>query len=307
MGKHILANLDPNKQKITIISREESNATFPSSMTVKKTDYSHSSLVSALSGNDILIITLALTTPPDQETKLIAAAAEAGVKYVMPNMWGIDLIYNTDLHRDLAGTDGRLKINKQITDSGMKWMSLTCGFWYEYSLSNGTDMYGFDFQKKTVRFYDDGNTKMNTSTWELSGEAVGKVLQLPIQSSGGGDGPSLKDFENRAIRISSFLISQKDMFESVKRVTGTQDKDWKIEYVSSEKIYKERSKSMAEKGFNVPDWAALLYARLFFQDDAGYFEKRLGLDNDVLGLEKEDLDTCTKKAIDRVKKGETRV
>jgi hypothetical protein len=42
-------------------------------------------LVEALNGHDALIITMELTAPPNQRTKLIEAAAAANVPWVIPN------------------------------------------------------------------------------------------------------------------------------------------------------------------------------------------------------------------------------
>ena len=44
-----------------------------------------STIVDALKGQQFLIITMAVTAPADTESKLIWAAAKAGVPYVMPN------------------------------------------------------------------------------------------------------------------------------------------------------------------------------------------------------------------------------
>lgn len=50
----------------------------------------HSSLVKGLVGQDALIITMSVTAPPEQQTKLIEAAAEANVEWIVPNVFGVD-------------------------------------------------------------------------------------------------------------------------------------------------------------------------------------------------------------------------
>jgi len=48
----------------------------------------------------------------------------------------------------------------------------------------------------------------------------------------------------------------------------------------------------------------LLYARAFYTDNAGCFEKTVGLDNERLGLvEEEDLDEFTRVAVGLVESG----
>ncbi|PKS05143.1 hypothetical protein jhhlp_008510 [Lomentospora prolificans] len=73
-----------------------SQATMPEGVKVVKVDYHDSAyLVSALRDQDALAITLAAFTPPNTRLDLIAAATEAGVPYVAPNVQGTDLFNST--------------------------------------------------------------------------------------------------------------------------------------------------------------------------------------------------------------------
>lgn len=53
---------------------------------------------------------------------------------------------------------------EQIEQLGMQWLTLCCGFWYDYSLAGGKARFGFDFDEHTLTMYDDGNTKISVST-----------------------------------------------------------------------------------------------------------------------------------------------
>ena len=44
------------------------------------------------------------------------------------------------------------------------YIGLVTGFWYEYSLAIPPN-YGFNFANHTVTFFDEGETKISTSTW----------------------------------------------------------------------------------------------------------------------------------------------
>lgn len=58
-------------------------------MSKKSVDYNnHASLVEGLKGQDALIITMATTAPKDTQQKLVAAAKDAGVQWIVPNEWG---------------------------------------------------------------------------------------------------------------------------------------------------------------------------------------------------------------------------
>ncbi len=60
-------------------------------MTTKHVDYDKpETLVEALRGQDALVITLSGHTPKETEARLINAAGEAGVAWILPNEWSPD-------------------------------------------------------------------------------------------------------------------------------------------------------------------------------------------------------------------------
>ncbi|KAK1654591.1 hypothetical protein BDP81DRAFT_457410 [Colletotrichum phormii] len=271
IGSHITRELlRTKKHQITALNRAESTSTFPDGVLVKRVDYEdQSSIVDALCGKDALIITLAGNAPPDQEVKLIEAAAEAHVAW------------------DSILGEMKQKTRRYIESLGKSsWISLVCGFWYEFSLAGGAERFGFDFPNRTVTFYDDGSTKINTSTLE----------HLNVHTAGNEkDGPTLSQFRNRPIYVSSFLVSQKDMFESVLRVTGATEGDWKIKYQDVKQRYAE-GKAEMQKG-DMTGLVKLLYARDFFVNGGGNYEASRGLHNGTLSLPREELDDQTRTAI----------
>jgi len=150
--------------------------------------------------------------------------------------------------------------------------------------------YGFDFQEKKLTLFDDGNIKIHTSTWPQCGRAVATILGLP----------DLKPWENKAVNISSFFISQREMHASVLRVTGGKESDWTITHESLQERYK-RGVEMFQRG-NFVGFAILLYARMFFPDAAPSLDGHI--DNEKLGLPGEDLDEFTNIAVKYVESGE---
>ena len=181
------------------------------------------------------------------------------------------------------------------------WIGIVCNFWYEFSLAGSSSRYGFDFKTRTVTFLDDGNTRINTSTWPQTGRAVAKLLSLKVLKDDASDKSAcLNDFRNKFVYVSSFNISQKDMLDSIMRVTGTSLKDWKVNY----EPVKERYKSGVEefKNGNMLGFAELLYSRSFYPDMSGNYEATKGLHNDILDLPKEDLDEYTTIAVGMAEK-----
>lgn len=92
VGKYIAQELvKTGKHIVTALTRSGSTNKLPDGAIPVTVDYDNeASLVEAMKGHQILIITLAVSAPPGTQSKLIKAASKAGVPYVMPNAWGTD-------------------------------------------------------------------------------------------------------------------------------------------------------------------------------------------------------------------------
>lgn len=193
-----------------------------------------------------------------------------------------------------------LAARRLIEELGVSsWIACVCGFWYEYSLNGSPGFapycYGFDVANKKVTLYNEGNTRMSTSTWDLCGKAVARMLELPVDKA---KGPKLSDFKNGFLYIRSFTITQREMFDSILRVTGDKEGDWTVTKQPAQERYAEGLAMMKDPEKMRLGFGQALYARAFYPEEPGVIEhKRLA--NDVLGLEKEDLDFCTRRAVDR--------
>ncbi|KAI2602291.1 NAD(P)-binding protein [Hypoxylon sp. NC1633] len=305
IGVHIVAALQKQgKHELTAITRQDSTAaaSIPAGVKVAKVDYANeATIVDALRGQDALIITMSIFAGEETQLTLIRAAAAAGVPFVLPNEWGVDSA-DEALMRDTTMGGQKPRVKNYVEELGKSsWIGVVMGFWYEYSLGFGTETFGMDWKNRIWTFIDDGETKMNTTTWPQSGEAVAKLLALPIEAETKG-APSLSDYKNKYVYVSSFLLTQKDMFAAVLRVTGTKESDWTIQHEESGKRFQEALKQIQGGDFSA--FPKLLYSRVWFKDGgASNFEARRGLANDAIGLEKPDLDEATKIAIDRSEKG----
>jgi len=178
------------------------------------------------------------------------------------------------------------------------YVAVSCGFWYEYSLAIANN-YGFDFANRHLNMYDDGQTKLCTTTWPQVGRAVAAILSLPIQPSNGeGKQACLDAIRNKVVYINSFNVSQMDMLASAQRVTGTKEGDWKIEKHDSHERFDVSLKFFKEGKFKTEGFTNFLYSRVFFPNGGGDFEHK-GTINQMLELPKEDLDEATKVAMER--------
>ncbi|KAJ4292736.1 hypothetical protein N0V90_009399 [Kalmusia sp. IMI 367209] len=300
MGQHITQQLlQTGKHTITAITRPNSTASFPDGIHVARVDYTSdddTSLVQALTGHQALIITMSFAAPRDAVLKLIRAAAKASVQFILPNWYGPDPA-NENLCEDTMLVGMRDSACNEVKKLGVSsYFLLASGFWYEWSLGGGPNRYGFDFKKRELVLFDSGETPMNTTTWPQSGRAIAKLLSLKVLPEDEKDrSTTLSQFRNKPVYISSFRLTQRDMFESVKRITGTQDADWTITYESSEQRWKDSSAEVKQGNFNA--FTKMLYSRTWFPNGGGDHETSRGLSNGVLGLPVEDLDEWTIVAI----------
>ena len=280
------------------MTRTDSKGTLPAGVKVAHVNYDDDgqSLVSALQGQQFLVITLPPMAPPDTHSKLVNAAAKAGVPYIMPNAYGSDFENKSLGEEDLYGATS-LQRCTEIKSLGASYIGMVCGFWYEWSLALGEPWFGFDIKNKKVTFFDDGKTPVNVSTWTQCGRALAALLSLPES----GTSPAVSQWKNKPFYFASFRVSQRDMLDSIHRVTGTTDKDWEITFEPSAQRYKNGIDEM-QKGA-LTGFAKAMYTRVFFPNGDGDFESSRGLANGLIGLKKEDLDEATKRTVEMVESG----
>ena len=214
------------------------------------------------------------------------------------NIWSPDFSDKQVAAEAIVGTKQHKTI-EEITKLGvLSYVAVACGFWYEWSLAIPA-AYGFDLKSREVTMFDKGETAINMSTWPQVGRAVAGLLSLPIEKE--GDGACLSQFKNQFVYVSSFTVNQKDMLQSVLRVTGAKESDWKISYEGAHERYKtgmEQMKSGDRMGF-----AKAMYTRMFFADGVGNVENTgKKLSNDAIGLKEENMDDYTPIAIKRAEK-----
>ncbi|KAL8714736.1 MAG: hypothetical protein Q9225_006497 [Loekoesia sp. 1 TL-2023] len=303
IGKQFAEDLlKTGKHTITALTRPDSKGTLPPGVHPIQANYDDdSSLISALRGQHLLIITLSVLAPPDLHSKIVHAAVKAGVPYIIPNTYGSDILNKGLVAEDLYSA-GSLQKCQEVESLGASYIAVVCGFWYEWSLALGEPWFGFDIKERKVTFFDDGKTKICSSTWAQCGRALAALLSLPEKSEG-GNGLSVEQWKNKPFYFNSFRVSQRDMLDSLNRVLGTKDEEWEIRYEKTGERYQaglEELKRGERNGF-----AKAMYTRVFFPTGDGDFESTRGTANQALGLEKESLDEATKRAVEMVESGWT--
>lgn len=253
-----------------------------------------------MKGQDVLIITMNVMAPPETQTTLIKAAADAKVPWVLPNEWGE--MSDEPASQDVFIGKGKTAARALIESLGVSsWIGVANGFWYQFSLSTpGSIHLGFDIKARTAMIYNNDNETMDVSSWAQISRGVAKVLSLPIHAE--GNELSLEHYRNKFLNIKSFTINQREMLDSILRVTGDKESDWTITYKDPEEEFKEGMQQL--QSGNREGFVRLLYARYFYKGEPASHTKRYGDDAAKLGLPKEDLDTAAKEAVEMVKNGQ---
>ncbi|KAH8810904.1 hypothetical protein F5884DRAFT_727138 [Xylogone sp. PMI_703] len=285
-GPTLAALLEAGIHTITVLSRASSDVSFPSGVQVKKGNYTDQSfLVSALGGHDFLILAIG-RLGRDVQIPLIKAAAEAGVRWLVPSEFGPDpyaplvkespIIASKKKYRDLA------------EELGLSWISVVCNPYLDWSLENGS--WSIDIKGREAKLVDGGISKFNTTTIKQTAKGVATLLSLPDTE--------LSRYKNKPVFLSSAYISMRELLSSVIRATGTSESDWDIKRVSYDddiKIAREE----AAKG-SITAMIEEFYDMNTREGFGGDYQSKAIKDMESLGLEEEDLDRIVKQVVQKV-------
>ena len=288
VGKHIFnALLKADNLKVTVVTRTVSTASFPNEVNISKGDFeSKSFLTAALTGMDAVVITLAHSASPGLQTRIIEAAADASVPFVVLNEFGGD--NSNETFQKIPVNVGKAPYYGQVEALGKSaWIGFVTNPWFEYSLSNG--YFGIDIKSRSAHLYDDGNVKINTTTMSKIGRSVASFLSLPREE--------IEKHSNSFVYLSSFLISQNEILESVQRATGTSEDDWNITSSSAAQAVQEGWEKLHSGNFmGIID---ILYGTNFNRGSGGDYESSKGTANGIMGLQQENIDDVVRAVVDK--------
>ncbi|KAI9827897.1 MAG: hypothetical protein M1826_006203 [Phylliscum demangeonii] len=277
LGTHVLDALVKSKKfNVTVVSRKESEATFDGSQKVIKIDYSVESLAKAFEGQDAVVSTIRA----GDEKAIIDAAVKAGVKRFLPSEFGSDTA-NKNGQEICPLFKGKVEIVEYLQAKAKEhpdfsWTAIMCGAFYDWCLRTG--FAGLDLKKHTATIWDGGDKRWSASTMSTIGlSVVGVLTHLP-------------ETKNRYVRIQSFSGSQNEVLAVLEKASG---KTWSRTDVDALKEAADGREKIA-KG----DWSGLLHTILAVLmnrqvDCGGELSKDGKLDNELLGLPKEDLQPIT--------------
>ncbi|KAJ6286433.1 nad-binding protein [Bipolaris maydis] len=276
LGPSVLnAFLKESSFNTTVLSRQNSNSTFPPDVKVIHADYdSLESLQTAFKGQDAVVSLVGGMALGDQH-KLIDAAIAAGVKRFLPSEFGSNTASKrareiVPVFEAKFATVNYLKSR----EAEISWTGIIPGAFFDWGLKVG--FLGFQSHSKTVNFFDEGEATFSTTNLHQIGVATVKALEHADLT------------KNQYVYISGFQTSQKEILAVAEKVTGTK---WTLEKISTKDHIAQAREKLQKGEFSAI--ADLLQGLAFSKDEQLGDFSSLGLWNDKLGVPKESLEETT--------------
>jgi nucleoside-diphosphate-sugar epimerase len=225
------------------------------------------------------VISLVAGSALGDQNKLIDAALAAGVKRFIPSEFGS----NTQSPRllELVPIFGAKKATVDYlkkTEDKLSWTSIITGAFFDWGLKVG--FLGFDAKSKTATLIDEGKGRFSTTNLRQIGRALIKALQKADET------------KNQVVYVSSFEVTQAELLPIVEKVTGGEK--FSIKNVTSKELLESGNEKLKKGDFSgIPN---LIKAGAFGGEGLGDHEP-VGLWNERLGLEKEDLEESVRAGL----------
>ncbi|ESZ96143.1 hypothetical protein SBOR_3473 [Sclerotinia borealis F-4128] len=269
LGPTILDQLIKAGFEVTVLTRQSSSHTFPSSVTVKPVDYdSLESLTSALAGQDAIVSTLA-SESLDKQLLLVEAAAKAHVKRFIPSEFGS----NTPRENTGALPVFQHKVTvqnalKKHVSSGLSYTFVVNGPFLDWGIMVGFVM---SAKEKSITLYDGGNRTFSATTLPDIGRAVVGVLQHPEET------------KNRAVYVQSYATTLKNLAAVGKKALGSEG--WTEKVASVDDILAGAWEEIKKPQPNPEKFAhQFIIASIWGEGYGSNFEAYHKLDNELLGI-----------------------
>ncbi|RHZ46911.1 aromatic alcohol reductase [Aspergillus thermomutatus] len=282
IGKIILHGLLASaKFNITVLSRKESEATFPAGVTVRKTDYSEADLEAAFKGQDVVISALGAMGFGEQK-KLVDAAVRAGVQRFLPSEFSASSQDEAVLHLLPLFEQKKELIEylKTKETEGLSWTGIATAMLLDWGMENG--FLEFDIANRTATIWDGGNTSFTLTNEKQLGEAVVSVLQHPQETS------------NKYLYIASVETTQNSILAALEENTRTK---WTVNATTTEEQVGEGVRKLDAGDFS---GAFTLVRATSFGNIPGLranYAKDETLANGILGLELESVKDTVERVV----------
>ncbi|KAM0458566.1 hypothetical protein ACHAPV_005958 [Trichoderma viride] len=269
IGKIILEGLVADGSfNITVISRKDSSTTFPSRVTVYKSDFSEEDLEAAFKGQDAVISALGKDGLGEQK-KLVDAAIKAGVKRFLPSEFSAST-QNTAVLQLLPLFGQKVELIEYLKakqSADFSWTGIATSLLFDWALANG--FLEYDIATRTATIWDDGDKKFTLTNEKDLGAATAAVLKKPEETA------------NKYLFISSVETSQNEILAALEETTGTK---WAVNKTTTKEQVDAAHQKLGAGDFS---GALVLVRAIVFSDIPGLksnYAKDEVLANNLLGL-----------------------
>ncbi|EKJ69572.1 hypothetical protein FPSE_10283 [Fusarium pseudograminearum CS3096] len=285
LGSKVVESLLNSGFEVTVLTRNESSATFPDQVVVKRVDISSvDSIKVAVTGQDAVVST-ATTMAAGGQKVIIDAVVAARVPRFIPSEFGVPSRQNRDkkigklLGAKVQNTDYLIELSKQ--HDWFSWTGLSNGLFLDSGLNSS---YGFiDIRNRKFRMIDSGNEPFSATSLSFVGKAVAAILKKPEETA------------NRFLNIAGVTTTQNEVLKIFEQVTG--DK-FDISHVSSTELERIGDEKIARGDFSA---FGNYLEQFLFADNAGNALKGDGNAIGLLELEEESLEDVIKRVLANVK------
>ncbi|CAG8956315.1 hypothetical protein HYFRA_00003695 [Hymenoscyphus fraxineus] len=268
LGAPILkALIDSGKFNVTVLTRENSKSTFPSSVKVVKADYtSLDSVTAAFKGQDAVVSTVG-TEGLLGQSLFIDAAIAAGVKRFIPSEFGSNLANPLTAALPIFGY--KIATRKHIEAKVAGGADIT----YTY-IQNGPFLdwglqvnFLVDLRSGSPKIFDGGDQKVSATTLASIGTAVVGVLS------------HYDETKNRDVFIQDIAISQNRIVEIAKKIKP--EKAQEPVHVKTADTKAASDAALAKGDYSEGTMFPYLFTAIFAE---GYGNLYTKLDNELVGL-----------------------
>lgn len=281
VGKHVLpALLADSSLNVTVLSRNNSNATFPSNVKVIKIDYSDvAALTNALTNQDVVVSTIGgegLATNFGEV--LVQAAIDAKVKWIIPSEFGVDIedpSANIPLLGPKLAVANLLKKNQSL----IAYTLITTGAFLDWGFDNG--FLAFDIENHAAVLYDDGKNLVSGTTLPTIGKTVAAVIRNPQLT------------QNKRIYVADATFTQQQALALFEKYTKSK---WSVTNAVAANERKRAEENLA-KGNIGPAFLGFILSVAYGGSSASNFEGKTI--NAAIGVPAVPLEQIVKEAVER--------
>ncbi|KAL8727693.1 MAG: hypothetical protein Q9166_005866 [cf. Caloplaca sp. 2 TL-2023] len=285
VGKPVVDALLKAGFNVTALTRKGSSATFPSDVKVQNVDddYPYDQVLAAFKGQEAVINLL----PPvsvEQHNSIADAAAEAGIKRIIPSEFGSDTS-NPKIVELIPLFGGKAAITEYLKtkeSSGLSWTAVINGAFFDWGLYTG--FLGFDLKNHTATIFDAGNAPVNATNLADVGQSIVSILSKPDETA------------NKFVFIQSVKTDQNQILAALEKSTGTK---WTVNKQSATEARQTGGEKLGKGDMSgIPD---LITGGIYSGEPAADYATTRGLTNDLLGLKESPL----QELVDQVVKAHT--